>query len=72
MFPTIFAIAIEDLGDDKPLGSGVLCTAIVGGAFVPLLFGALVDTAGFGAAFFLQSAGYIAWYAGRLVPSVRG
>ena len=57
MFPTIFAIAIEDLGDDKPLGSGVLCTAIVGGAVVPLLFGALVDTAGFGAAYcFLQSA----------------
>ena len=74
MFPTIFAIAIEDLGDDKPLGSGVLCTAIVGGAFVPLLFGALVDTAGFGAAYFLPAIcyGYIAWYAGRLVPSVRG
>ena len=74
MFPTIFAIAIEDLGDDKPLGSGVLCTAIVGGAFVPLLFGALVDTAGFGAAYLLPAIcyGYIAWYAGRLVPSVRG
>ena len=73
MFPTIFAIAIEDLGDDKPLGSGVLCTAIVGGAFVPLLFGALVDTAGFGAAYLLPAIcyGYIAWYAGRLVPSVR-
>ena len=72
MFPTIFAIAIEDLGDDKPLGSGVLCTAIVGGAFVPLLFGALVDTAGFGAAYLLPAIcyAYIAWYAGRLVPSV--
>ena len=74
MFPTIFAIAIEDLGDDKPLGSGVLCTAIVGGAFVPLLFGALVDTAGFGAAYLLPAIcySYIAWYAGCLVPSVRG
>ena len=38
MFPTIFTLAIEDLGEAKPLGSGVLCTAIVGGAFIPLLF----------------------------------
>ena len=71
MFPTIFTLAIEDLGEAKPLGSGLLCTAIVGGAFIPLIFGGLIDTAGFGAAYFLPAIcyGFIAWYAGWLVPA---
>ena len=70
MFPTIFTLAIADLGDGKPQGSGVLCTAIVGGAFIPPAMGALVDTAGFAVAFVLPMVCYlyIAWYAGRLVP----
>ena len=72
MFPPIFTLAIEDLGDGKPQGSGVLCTAIVGGAFIPPAMGALVDGAGFGVAFALPMVCYlyIAWYAGRLVPSM--
>ena len=72
MFPTIFTLAIEDLGEGKPQGSGVLCTAIVGGAFIPPAMGALVDGAGFGVAFALPLMCYlyIAWYAGRLVPSI--
>ena len=72
MFPTIFTLAIEDLGEGKPQGSGVLCTAIVGGAFIPPAMGALVDGAGFGVAFALPMVCYlyIAWYAGRLVPSI--
>ena len=71
MFPTIFTLAIEDLGEGKPQGSGVLCTAIVGGAFIPPAMGGLVDSVGFGVAFVLPMACYlyIAWYAGRLVPS---
>ncbi|HAT47536.1 MAG TPA: glucose/galactose MFS transporter [Flavobacteriales bacterium] len=73
MFPTIFTLAIEDLGDLKPQGSGVLCTAIVGGAFIPPAMGALVDGAGFGVAFALPMVCYlyIAWYSGRLVPSIQ-
>ncbi len=51
MFPTIFSLAIEDLGELKPQGSGILCTAIVGGAFVPLLFGYLSVISGFKLAF---------------------
>ena len=51
MFPTIFSLAIEVLGDLKPQGSGLLCTAIVGGAFVPLLFGYLSVEANFKVAF---------------------
>ena len=51
MFPTIFSIAIEDLGDLKPQGSGILCTAICGGAFIPLAFGYFIDNVGFKLAF---------------------
>lgn len=47
MFPTIFAISIKNLGDLKPLGSGVLCTAICGGAFISPFFGFLADSIGF-------------------------
>ncbi|MDG1675046.1 MAG: sugar MFS transporter [Flavobacteriales bacterium] len=70
MFPTLFTLAIEDLGEGKPQGSGVLCTAIVGGAFIPPALGAVADSAGFGVAFVLPMLCYlyIAWYSGRLVP----
>ena len=54
MFPTIFTLGIGELGDLKPLGSGVLCTAIVGGAFIPgLPVGALADGFGFAVALVL-------------------
>lgn len=53
LFPTIFAISVEGLGDLKPQGSGVLCTAIVGGAIVPPLLGLLADGFGFKTAFVL-------------------
>ncbi|MDR3507541.1 MAG: sugar MFS transporter [Caulobacteraceae bacterium] len=46
MFPTIFTLAIEDLGDAAPQGSGLLCLAIVGGAVVPLISGRVADTFG--------------------------
>jgi FHS family L-fucose permease-like MFS transporter len=53
MFPTIFSLAIEGLGELKPQGSGILCTAIVGGAFIPPLYGLLTDVSGFKIAFVL-------------------
>lgn len=37
MFPTIFTMSIEGLGVYKPQGSGILCSAIVGGALAPVL-----------------------------------
>jgi FHS family L-fucose permease-like MFS transporter len=43
MFPTIFSLAVEGLGERTAQGSGLLCMAIVGGAVVPLLFGAVAD-----------------------------
>jgi FHS family L-fucose permease-like MFS transporter len=46
MFPTIFALASEGLGSRAPDGSGIIATAIVGGAIVPLALGAVADVAG--------------------------
>lgn len=46
MFPTIFSLASEGLGPRAPEGSGVIATAIVGGAFIPPLTGALADFTG--------------------------
>jgi len=46
MFPTIFSLGTEGLGDRTPQGSGILCTAIVGGAIVPYLFGTVADISG--------------------------
>lgn len=65
MFPTIFTIAIEDLGNLKPQGSGILCTAIAGGAFIPPLYGYFTDLAGFKMALILLVIcyGYILYYA---------
>lgn len=46
MFPTIFSLASEGLGTRAAEGSGVIATAIVGGAIVPPLTGALADASG--------------------------
>jgi FHS family L-fucose permease-like MFS transporter len=44
MFPTIFSLASEGLGERAADGSGVICVAIVGGALIPPATGALADT----------------------------
>lgn len=64
MFPTIFSLALNQLGDAASKGSGVLCLAIVGGAIVPLLQGVLADLIGVQLAFILPAACYlfIAYY----------
>ncbi|HEX8555910.1 MAG TPA: sugar MFS transporter [Sphingomonas sp.] len=46
MFPTIFTLASEGLGRRTAEGSGVIATAIVGGAVIPPLTGMLADTSG--------------------------
>ena len=64
MFPTIFSLALEGLGDNKPQGSGVLCTMIVGGAIIPPAFGFLTDSYGFSLALVLVMLcyGYIMFF----------
>lgn len=43
MFPTIYGIALDGLGEDATLGSAFLVMAIVGGALMPPMQGALID-----------------------------
>ena len=43
MFPTIYGIALEGLGDDATIGAAGLVMAIVGGALMPPLQGAIID-----------------------------
>jgi FHS family L-fucose permease-like MFS transporter len=48
MFPTIYGIALEGLGDDAKFASAFLVMAIVGGAFMPFLQGMILDWGGKG------------------------
>jgi FHS family L-fucose permease-like MFS transporter len=59
MFPTVFALALEGLGDDKPTGSGILCMAIVGGAVIPELTGFAADAVGLALALFIPVTCYL-------------
>jgi FHS family L-fucose permease-like MFS transporter len=72
IFPTIFSLTLEGQGDLKPRISGVLCTAIFGGALISPLFGALADGLGFKLAFLLPIAcyGYVWWFARRKEKSL--
>jgi FHS family L-fucose permease-like MFS transporter len=60
MFPTIFSLAVEGLGERTPQGSGLLCMAIVGGAIVPLLYGAVADLSTLATALVVPIACYFA------------
>lgn len=46
MFPTIFALGIEDLGAKTKLGSSFIIMAIIGGALFPPMVGLIADRAG--------------------------
>ena len=48
MFPTIYGIALGGLGDDAKPASAFLVMAIVGGAFMPILQGLILDIGGTG------------------------
>ena len=59
MFPTIFTLALEELGDETPNGSALLCMAIVGGAIVPVIYGAAADAVGLGHALVVPAVCYL-------------
>ncbi|WP_282037857.1 L-fucose:H+ symporter permease [Saccharicrinis aurantiacus] len=46
MFPTIYGIALKDMGDEAKLGSAGLVMAIVGGALMPPIQGSILDLGG--------------------------
>lgn len=48
MFPTIYGIALKDMGDEAKIGSAGLVMAIVGGALLPILQGWILDWGGSG------------------------
>ena len=58
MFPTIFTLTLERSSAPTSSTSGLLCTAIVGGAILPVLSGFTADHAGLSAAFFVPLAAY--------------
>ncbi len=60
MFPTIFTLTLERSGAPASATSGLLCTAIVGGAVLPPIAGLLVDdvAAVFNPAFYVPLVGY--------------
>lgn len=46
LFPTIFALAIKDIGEDTEIGSSLVVMAIAGGALFPLVMGYISDVTG--------------------------
>ncbi len=64
MFPNIFALGIAGLGPMTSKGSGLIMTAVVGGAVVPPLIGYAADKMGIAHSFFIPALCYlfIAYY----------
>ena len=46
MFPTIYGISLNNMGDEAKIGSAGLVMAIVGGALLPVLQGTILDIGG--------------------------
>ena len=65
MWPAIWPLAIADLGKFTKMGSSLLVTGIIGGAFLPLLFGYVADVASHQVAYIvcLPAYFYIIYYA---------
>ena len=59
MFPNIFALGIAGLGPLTSKGSGLIMTAVVGGAIIPPLLGVLADHFGIQHAFLLPMCCYL-------------
>lgn len=59
MFPTIFTLGIKDLQEaEAHKGSGLLATAILGGAIIPVATGLMADSAGLRMAFIIPALCY--------------
>ena len=65
MFPVIFTLTLERSTASAEATSGFLCTAIIGGAFVPLLVGLVSGHSSYITAFIVPAACYLVlcWFA---------
>ncbi|RFC62082.1 L-fucose:H+ symporter permease [Fulvimarina endophytica] len=59
MFPTIYGIALEGLGEDTKFGAAGLVMAILGGALLPLVHGAMMDAYGATTAYGVPAACFL-------------
>jgi FHS family L-fucose permease-like MFS transporter len=59
MFPTIFTLASENMGEETPNASALLVMAIVGGAIMPELTGAVADHASLAASLAVPAICYV-------------
>jgi FHS family L-fucose permease-like MFS transporter len=77
MFPTIYGVALKGLGPATKFGAAGLVMAIVGGAIMPLVQGALVDSTSPAFSFIVPAClfvvvGLYALYDLKAAPSVSG
>jgi len=77
MFPVIFTLTLERSSASHAATSGLLCMAIVGGAFLPRLVGVIADAAGLRTAYIVPLLAYacistFAIAAGRAAPANSG
>jgi MFS transporter, FHS family, L-fucose permease len=70
MYPTLFALSLPADRSAAPYASMVLCMAVVGGAVVPVLTGALADQAGLASALVLPMLCYLVIGAFALVVAL--
>ncbi|MEP3931393.1 MAG: MFS transporter, partial [Rhodopirellula bahusiensis] len=59
MFPTIYGIALDRVGDDAKLGAAGLVMAIAGGSIMPPLQGYLIDTWSLNLSFVLPAVCFV-------------
>jgi FHS family L-fucose permease-like MFS transporter len=60
MFPVIFTLTLERSSASEEATSGLLCTAIIGGAFIPLLVGKVSGMHDYAFAMIVPAACYVA------------
>ena len=59
MWPCIFPLGIAKLGSFTSKGSGLMCSMIVGGAFIPLFQGVIADSIGYKLSFIVCVVCYL-------------
>jgi FHS family L-fucose permease-like MFS transporter len=70
MFPSIFALGIQDLGPLTSKGSSLMIAAVIGGALVPEATGKLADLIGLHHAFVIPALCYV-YIAAYGIASIR-